>query len=114
MKDFLVLLHVTKRDLNSHSNPGGKGYRVYITSWMNGLFSKGLLISGDLLRDDIVFLNCKAKATNEELRENNLVIGGYLLIKAVSMTKATSIAETCPILEFGGKVEVREILNLNW
>jgi len=34
---------------------------------------------------------------------------GYSLIKAITIEEASKLAEGCPILSYGGSVEVREI-----
>ena len=40
------------------------------------------------------------------------LVGGYTLIEANSLTRATELAKGCPILERGGAVEVRPIMIL--
>jgi predicted ester cyclase len=37
-------------------------------------------------------------------------VGGYLLINAHSLDEATSLMQSCPIFEFGGYAEIREIM----
>jgi hypothetical protein len=44
-----------------------------------------------------------------EIKES---IGGYTIVKAKSFEEAVDLAKTCPILNFGGNVEVREIAEL--
>ena len=41
------------------------------------------------------------------------VVGGFSLIQARDLGQATELSKSCPILEFGGSVEVRPIQALN-
>lgn len=38
------------------------------------------------------------------------IVGGYLLINAHDLDEATSLMQDCPIFEFGGYAEIREIM----
>lgn len=39
------------------------------------------------------------------------IIGGFLLLNAVDLDEATEIMTTCPIFEFDGIAEIRELQN---
>ncbi|WLT31189.1 YciI family protein [Geothrix sp. PMB-07] len=41
------------------------------------------------------------------------VVGGYLVVEAEDIAGAAALAKGCPILEHGGAVEVRPVLQLN-
>jgi hypothetical protein len=41
------------------------------------------------------------------------MIGGYVIIKAVSLDEAVKIAQDCPNLLYGGKVEVRSVMSID-
>jgi hypothetical protein len=41
------------------------------------------------------------------------VIGGYTLIQANDLAQAAEIAKGCPILDVGGSVEVRPVMQMN-
>lgn len=52
----------------------------------------------------------KEKAEKKEsVLSGNLRVVSNLVVQAESMEKALALAKRCPILEFGGSVEVREI-----
>jgi hypothetical protein len=42
---------------------------------------------------------------------DNHVMGGYFIVSASSLEEATALAEGCPVLQSGGTVEVRPIMN---
>ena len=37
------------------------------------------------------------------------VVGGYMLIEATDLAQAVELSKRCPLLEFGGSVEVRPV-----
>jgi hypothetical protein len=37
-------------------------------------------------------------------------IGGYAIVKAKSFEEAADLAKGCPVLAYGGNVEVREVM----
>jgi hypothetical protein len=41
------------------------------------------------------------------------MVGGYLIVKANSLDEAMQIAKGCPNLLYGGKVEVREVMQID-
>jgi hypothetical protein len=41
------------------------------------------------------------------------MIGGYFLIKAENLEEAVEISKGCPGFEFGGTVEVREVMEVS-
>lgn len=61
-----------------------------------------LVPSGKVVRAD----NVIADGPYTEIKES---IAGYSIIKAESIEEAAELAKDCPILAFGGNVEVREI-----
>jgi hypothetical protein len=61
------------------------------------LFASGKVVKGD---------NVITDGPYTEIKE---LIGGYTLVKAESLDEAAELAKGCPILAFGGNVEVREI-----
>ena len=40
------------------------------------------------------------------------LIGGYTIVKAESFDEAAELAKGCPILEVGGNVEIRDIVQM--
>jgi hypothetical protein len=41
------------------------------------------------------------------------IVGGYILLNADDLDEATEIIKSCPIFEFGGYAEIRELQNQN-
>jgi hypothetical protein len=51
--------------------------------------------------------------TDGPFAEAKDVIGGYTLITANDLAQAAEIAKGCPILDVGGAVEVRPVMQIN-
>jgi hypothetical protein len=48
--------------------------------------------------------------TDGPFTEGKEVVGGYVIVSAKDMDHAVEISKDCPIFEFGGTTEVREII----
>ena len=55
----------------------------------------------------------KSKAVTDGPFAEKDMVGGYTLLEAKDLAHAVEISKGCPILEFGGHVEVRPIMKLN-
>ncbi len=82
--------------------------------WMNGLAEKGILDSGlPLGNDGKVVAKDGKTVTDGPFAEGAEIVGGYLIVNADSLDKATDISKDCPIFEHEGTVEVREIMSMD-
>jgi hypothetical protein len=80
--------------------------------WMGELEKKGQLDGGlPLAMDGKRVSNGGAVVTDGPFAEGKEVVGGYVIVKADSLDEATQISRTCPILDDGGEIEIREILH---
>jgi hypothetical protein len=81
--------------------------------WLNGLREAGhvkdvghpLAASGKLVRG-------RHKVTDGPFTEAKELVGGYTVIEARDLDHAAELSMNCPILEAGGAVEVRPILEV--
>jgi hypothetical protein len=110
MKDFLF---VFRNDFQAVPTSSPEEMQALTQKWMdwvggiaaqnkladrgNRLFAAGKVVKGD---------NVITDGPYTEIKE---LIGGYTLVKAESLEEAAELAKGCPVLAFGGNVEVREI-----
>jgi hypothetical protein len=110
MKEYLFIYR-TDYSVMPQGTPEEK--EAVTKSWMdwissiavqNKLADRGnrLASSGKVVRKDKMVTN----GPYSEIKES---IGGYSLVRADSYEEAIELAEGCPILHFGGNVEIREI-----
>lgn len=82
--------------------------------WMTDFASKGHLSNrGARLGDEGRTVKPGNVVTTGPYAEIKEIIGGLTIIKADSLEQATEIAKGCPILRFGGNVEVRDVIPMN-
>jgi len=78
-------------------------------TWMKGLKKREQMTSGQPLQDGGKLLSGHKGGKVAPFRDTPDSIGGYLLIKAKTLSEATKIAKGCPIFNNGGSVELRSI-----
>jgi hypothetical protein len=76
-------------------------------AWMAGLKKRKQLSMGHPLDDGGRVLSGTKGKNVAAFKADKDAIGGYLLIKAKSLTEATKIAKGCPIFNNGGTLELR-------
>ena len=85
--------------------------------WADGLQQSGHLVGLNKLRDDpgknIVGFGANQVVTDGPYAETKELIGGYWIVNAANYDEAVKLASTCPSLEFGSRVEVREVEDLS-
>ena len=82
-------------------------------TWMQGLAAKGHLKDrGHPLEPDGKLVSGNGKHVTDGPYAEKDLVGGYSLIEAKDLTQATELSKGCPILERGGAVEVRPIMQM--
>ncbi|MDB5048829.1 MAG: hypothetical protein JWO30_1900 [Fibrobacteres bacterium] len=115
MKEFMFLFHGPREPMNILKTPEqSQRHMQKWAAWMGELGKQGKLVSGQPLET----------ATGRQVRPGKqpvtdgpfvegkeMILGGYLLLKAESYDEAVSLARGCPILEEfdSAIVEVRAI-----
>jgi len=84
-------------------------------AWFKDLADRGHIIDrGQPLDASGKIVHAGSKSiTDGPFAEAKDVIGGFTLIKANDAAHAAELAKGCPILENGGDVEVRPVLQMN-
>ena len=83
-------------------------------TWIDQLSRAGTFKAGEPLdKSGKVIRGKKQVVTDGPYAESKDLVGGYLIVKAASLAKATEIAKGCPIFESNGSVEIREIRELH-
>jgi hypothetical protein len=82
-------------------------------TWMGSMAAKGQLAnSGHRLGGDGKTVKPSNVITNGPYAEIKEIITGIIVVKAGDINAATEIAKGCPILNAGGNVEVRDIIQM--
>ena len=83
-------------------------------AWFKSLTDKGhILERGQPLERSGKIVGDGRMVTDGPFAEAKDVVGGYTLIKARDISEAAELAKGCPILDRGGRVEVRPVMKLD-
>ena len=80
-------------------------------AWFNRLKSEGTVLSGNPLEGEIRVVSGKhgRVVSDGPFAEAKEAIGGYFLLKVDTIEEAVAIAQQCPGLPYGIRVEVRPV-----
>ncbi|WP_299315463.1 YciI family protein [uncultured Aquimarina sp.] len=110
MKEFLMLIRGGQEKYNSVSPEGMQKHMEHWQQWMSNLALEDKLVGGQpLMNEGSTLTEGGKKVIDRPFAEGKELVGGYLLIKADSLTQATKIAKDCPSFEYDCSVELREI-----
>lgn len=113
MSEFMMIF---RNDYDPSFKPSPEQMQASIKQWQDwigGIAAQGKFISTNRLGFEGKTLkpnNIIADGPYAEVKE---IVGGYILVKAVTMDEAMKLAEGCPILNIGGHVEVRNVMPMN-
>src|SRR5215831_13753175 len=110
MKEFLL---VYRADYKTYPKGSPEEMQATTQRWMNwvaGIAAQEKLANmGNRLVNSGKVLKSNGSISDGPYTEIKESIMGYSLVKAGSLEEATALADGCPILSFGGSVEIREI-----
>lgn len=114
MSNFLYLFRGGHEKFKSLSPEEREAHMQEWGVYMGSLKERGQLIDGLPLSDDGKFVENKGEIiTNGPFAEGAEVVGGYLIVSADNIDHAVEISKQCPIFEYGGNIEVREIMSID-
>lgn len=112
MKEFVLIF---RNSMNEDFKPSPEQMQQLLTDWMNWMGN--MAAQGNLVERGNRLSMSEGKTvspgnviTDGPYTEVKEFINGYTIIKAGSIDEAAVIAQGCPILNIGGKVEVRKIV----
>lgn len=113
MPTYLLLLHENPGQFAGRSQAEMMKVVKEYGAWATKLRAEDRLAGGEKLADEggkiLKGKNGKIVVTDGPYAEAREVIGGYFAIKAKDYAEAVKLAETCPHLSYGGRIELRQI-----
>lgn len=110
MKEFLLVFRTDYNNMPQRTAEEAQMVTMQWMDWIKNIASENKLVDrGNRLENSGRVLKPKDVVTNGPYTEIKESIGGYTLIKAESYDDAINLSKSCPILSFGGTVEIREI-----
>ncbi|MEQ9591413.1 MAG: YciI family protein [Cyclobacteriaceae bacterium] len=111
MKEYLFVFRGGRDQVAEESPEQMQIHMQKWSVWMEGLAKEGKLIGGQpLQKEGKVVAKGGKMITDGPFTEGKEVVGGYLIVKAKDIDGAVEISKGCPIYEFDGTTEVRELI----
>lgn len=112
MKKFIAIFREPDGRTAEHNGEAVKKHQENWKNWLSIWGQKGNLNGGSgLTLNGRLIKGNGSKVTNEIHRNGNEIVGGYLLLSAIDFDNAVAIMKTCPVFEFDGYAEIRELQN---
>lgn len=110
MKEYLLVYRADYKTMPKRSPEEMQAVTQKWMNWVAGIAAQGKLADrGNRLMSEGQVLQSDGLVSDGPYTEIKESILGYSLVKATSIDEATALADGCPILAFGGNVEIREI-----
>lgn len=115
MSRFMLVLHVNNDELRAMTPEQQQTLLQHYMTWTAQLRQEGYYLGGDALKDGELAVHARdgQPVVDGPFAETKESIGGYYEIKATDLAAASEVAKGCPVLTYGGRVEVREIQEWN-
>jgi hypothetical protein len=102
--------------LKGHEKPTVEQMQTMVTQWQNWIIdisyqgkygsTNRLLSEGKTIKPGKVVIEGPFVEAKE-------MVGGYLIIKSDNLDEAVELAKSCPSLDYGGTVEVRNVMAID-
>jgi hypothetical protein len=109
MKNYLVLFREPDGRTEPHAQEDIAKHRDNWKRWFDEYGAKGNLAGGSGLTLEGWMISEDGQMYKGIHHVGKEIVGGFLLLKAGDLDEAAAIAHSCPIYEFGGYAEVREM-----
>lgn len=115
MKEYLLILRDEDAQWDTYSPDQIQSTLEHFFRWNDELRSRDALVASGKLTDDLGVTLRSRKGSiviDGPYSEAKEAVAGYYQIRAASIEEATEIAHGCPILTYGGTIEIRELDDL--
>ncbi len=110
MKDYMLLFRGAFDDKNASPEEFQKEAKKW-QKWMEKLLQEGKLTPGQRLTNAGKVVSGSGKHVHDgPFAEGKEVVASFCVIKAASLDEAVEFAKACPILDYDGSVEIREVM----
>ncbi len=85
-----------------------------VYAWIEGLTKQGVMSAAQPLTPERKIVSGKNGTILSDgiAAESKEAVGGFFIVTAATMDEAVNIARTCPMFNYGGQLEVRQIARL--
>jgi hypothetical protein len=113
MAKFMLIFHERPdRGFQNFSSAEAQQVLQKMQDWVNKIRASGKYVVSDKLTEEggkvVHKQNGRITVVDGPYAEAKEVVGGYLTIRVDTYNEAIELARVCPLLEFGGRVEIRQ------
>jgi len=111
MEKFMLIFH---GGVKQDASP--KDLQSNMDKWMSlvdNLNKEGKYVAGEPLLPGGKLVTSTTSASDGPYTEGKEVVGGYFIINAASMEQAVEECKNYPDFEYGGQVQVRQVMKLD-
>ncbi|MCH9649362.1 MAG: YciI family protein [Deltaproteobacteria bacterium] len=113
MSQFILLLHENPSDFSDVSPDEIQAIIGRYSAWREKIAAEGHFVDGHKLADEggrsLTRTEAQLRVVDGPYSEAKEVLGGLFVIEARDYDHAVEISSGCPHLEYGGRIELREI-----
>ncbi len=111
MKEFMMILRASSDFRDHQPTPEeAEATTKKWQSWIGNIAEQGKLIKTNEIGVDAKIINADSAVSEGPYVAEGEVVTGFMLLKADSAEDAASLADGCPILDAGGKIEIRDLV----
>lgn len=107
MKEFILLVRVPATYTTEQASAVNPLWEAVTGKWKNeGIWVTSFVFPGE----GFVLSGADKQVKNEYVLANNLKLVSTIILKAASLASAVALSKACPVLNYGGSIEVREVI----
>jgi hypothetical protein len=113
MEKFMFIFQGGMATHNQQSPEQMQAHMGKWMAWIDKLSKAGKYVAGEPLLPGGKLVNGKdKKVTDGPYTEGKEIVGGFFIINAADYNEAVTIAKDCPDYEYGGSVQVRQVMKM--
>ena len=113
MKEFMMIFRAQPMGNQQPSPQEMQASVKHWQDWIGGIAAQGKFVSTNRLGFEGKIVKAGNIVTDGPFAEVKEIVGGNIVVKANSLDEAAEMAKGCPILQYGGQVEVRDVMEVN-
>ena len=114
MKEFMMIFRNEKSEGSMPSAEQMQSMMKQWQDWIGGIDKQGRYIGTNRLIAEGKTIKPNKVITDGPYMEAKEMVGGYLIVKANSLDEAVEMAKSCPNLIYGGNVEIRSVMPIEY
>ncbi len=112
MKEFMLIFRSEKKVERSTPEEMQAQIKTW-QDWIGGIAAQGKFVGTNALGMEAKVVRSNNIITDGPYMELKEMVGGYVIVKADDIEEAIKLSDGCPVLSYGGSVEVRDVMVFN-